>query len=514
MKGNNGKDLKVAVIGAGACGLVAARVLDRSGVSSVTVFERDSYCGGIWRYNESNNNDSTDPKARSANDDTTSVNHRPMYRGLRTNLPATIMAYREFPWSEQHMERESSFVTHDQVWKYLNDYAKRFDLHRLIQYNCSVQRLGIVPEKDDEVCIARSSRSTAELLPKIKLTWKDTRTDIQTTHIFDAVLICNGHYAKPYTPHLPGLKEYFKGHVLHSIQYDDPSIFADKVVVCIGGGPSGSDLAREISTFAKHVYLSISGDTNNNTQFPFHDNNNNNSELPTCENVTLAPSTVRVEPNSTVIFQGNSTNTYTVSNPDVLIFCTGYEYDFPFLMDGIIHHTPAEERRVAPLYKQLWHAHYPNLAFLGLPFSILPFPLFELQAEAVVSQLLGTAKIPLPTLQERLRIAKEDFESGGPKDMITKREKRFKDTHYLGKYQWQYCRTMAEICGTCNTEMKRYLTMNQAIYEHTADNRNQLFPGGPDTYRNVKYIRNDQEQKFTVISEGKSQVVSIGGVTI
>jgi len=551
---NSTKELKVAIIGAGACGLVAARVLDRSpvGISSVTVLERDDRCGGIWNYirkrkpNSSTNKCSSSSMTSSHEDNTVDGRmYRPMYRGLRTNLPATIMAYREFPWvDDDHPqpteearteEGQSSFVTHDQILKYLNHYAQTFDLHRLIRYNCSVQRLAIV-ENDDtrhNTATTTSSSSSTELLPRIELTWKDTTTEVQVSQIFDAVLICNGHYAKPFTPHIDGMEEYFKGHIMHSIQFDDPSIFLNKTVVCVGGGPSGSDLAREISKFAKHVYLSIS----NYTDMMSNNNNNNNSTrcfldhasvspnnngLFTCDNVTLVPSTVRVDSDSTVLFQSNANDIYKVLNPDVLIFCTGYEYDFPFLNNGstsssssssssnnLIHQ--ARGKSVSPLYQQLWHARYPNIAFLGLPFSVLPFPLFELQAEAVVSQLLNCAAIPLPPLRERLRIiAEEDSQCSGqpPQDGITSNT-RIKDTHYLGKHQWNYCRNMAEISGTYNSHMMKYLTMNQAIYEHSASYRLQSFPGGPDTYRNMRYIRNDQEQKFTVISGQVTQVVSI-----
>jgi hypothetical protein len=545
------KELQVAIIGAGACGLVAARVLDRSplvGISSVTVLEREDRCGGIWNYTRKckpHSPTKCSSTTSSHEDDTVdSRMYRPMYRALRTNLPSTIMAYREFPWVDHQQptdeekaaeEGESSFVTHDQILKYLNHYAQKFDLHRLIRYNCSVQRLAIV-ENDASRQYSNTtpySSTFVELLPRIELTWKDTATEVQSSQIFDAVLICNGHYAKPFTPHIDGMKENFKGHIMHSIQYDDPSIFVNKTVVCVGGGPSGSDLAREISKFAKHVYLSISNNTdmmmiNNNNNNNYCNNNTTrcfldhasvspNNGLFTCDNITLVPSTVRVDSDSTVLFQSNSNEIYKVPNPDVLIFCTGYEYDFPFLNEGstssstnhLIHQ--AQGQSVSPLYKQLWHARYPNIAFLGLPFSVLPFPLFELQAEAVVSQLLNIAAIPLPPLRERLQIIPEEDSqcSGQPmQDGITI-SKRIKDTHYLGKHQWNYCRNMAEISGTYNSQMMQYLTMNQAIYEHSTNYRLQSFPGGPDTYRNMRYIRNDQEQKFTVISGQVTQVISI-----
>jgi len=458
--------LRVAVIGGGACGLVAARVLDRSGIS-VTVFERDGHCGGIWKYNKHG-----------------AYGSRPMYRGLRTNLPVTVMAYREYPWPETE-DSTSSFATHGQVQQYLNDYARRFDLHRLFKYNCSVQRFTI---KHAEMF---SLASSAEIMPKIELGWTESADNSALqTETFDSVLICNGHYAKPSIPEIPGLEEFFHGRTMHSIEYDDPSIFAGNVVCIIGAGPSGSDLSREISLAgAKNIYLSDSNCP------PYFDN-----QPPTYGNITWVPSTVRLGPDSTVHFQKGPSCSTVVSHVDRIIFCTGYEYDFPFLTqneNNIITCVPGEQR-VFPLYKQLWHARYPNIAFLGLPLTILPFPLFELQAEAIVSQLLCTG-VPLPPYKERLRMAEADTLSGGHKEI----SKRSKDTHYLGDNQWDYCRAMAQISGMYDEEMNKYLKMNQAIYEYSRmRNGGKVFPFGPfgpDSYRSVKYFRNDHDQIFTAI---------------
>lgn len=72
------RSLDVAVIGCGAAGLAAARILSRNGFCPV-VLEKEQCAGGIWDYRDSDS-------------------ERPMYRGLRTNLPREIMAYREKPW--------------------------------------------------------------------------------------------------------------------------------------------------------------------------------------------------------------------------------------------------------------------------------------------------------------------------------------------------------------------------------------------------------------------------------
>jgi hypothetical protein len=91
------------------------------------------------------------------------------------------------------------------------------------------------------------------------------------------------------------------------------------------------------------------------------------------------------------------------------------------------------ERRVKPLYEQLWHARYPSLAFIGLQHSVVPFPFFELQAEAVVSQLVrdsSSASWHLPHLHERMESAENDANSGGPNE-----PGRIQETHYLGPVQ-------------------------------------------------------------------------------
>jgi cation diffusion facilitator CzcD-associated flavoprotein CzcO len=66
---------RVAVLGAGAAGLVASRLLRDAGFG-VRCFEKTESVGGVWRY-------------------------RPedvMYRSLVTNLPKEIMAYIDTPF--------------------------------------------------------------------------------------------------------------------------------------------------------------------------------------------------------------------------------------------------------------------------------------------------------------------------------------------------------------------------------------------------------------------------------
>jgi len=459
--------IKVAVIGAGAAGLVTARVLKRNGIEPV-IFEKDANdtgVGGVWSYTP--NSDS-----------------RPMYRGLRTNLPRELMAYREYPWGGDG--KTTSFVTHEEVKDYLSRYAKATNVEDLIQYQSTVTKLEIVKSEE------KKTESDPESLfwPQIKLEWESVQSDDMhiTSHsqIFDAVCVCNGHYASPANPIIPGIEE-FEGEIIHSITYDDPSIYKNKKVLCVGGRASGSDVAREISRYAKHVYLS---DTTCPTLIdgkPF-----------TEENVSWVPRTSEVLANSVVSFGSTCDITPEV---DIIIFCSGYDYQFPFINDhsNLDLSVVPGERRVKPLYEQLWHARYPSLTFIGLQHSVVPFPFFELQAEAVVSQLVSddsTSKSwTLPPLDVRIDHAEKDANFGGPKS-----PGRVQDTHFLGSYQWDECLKYARFAGLCDESLQKYIMTNKAIYNHSGEERKILFPGGPDGYRYNSYVRDDENESFRVTS--------------
>lgn len=447
--------IKVAVIGAGAAGLVTSRILLKNGIQP-TILEKDEEIGGVWNYKKNSKS-------------------RPMYRGLRTNLPRELMAYREFPWGgDGHSQ---SFVTHLEVKQYLQDYAKKFGVSDLIHFNSPVQHLKVLTEKQSSI---------NQSWPKIQLEWTDTGGDEESkSEVFDAVCVCNGHYAAPFSPKIQGM-EYFKGEQMHSIEYDDPSIFRGKTVLCVGGRASGADLAREISLHSDKVYLADTTCPELEEGKPIEEGN-----------VAWVPRFDSVNEDGTLSFAGGCMEKPEV---DIIVFCSGYDYQFPFISDksNMDLSVVKGERRVSPLYEQLWHARYPSLTFVGLQHSVVPFPFFELQAEAIVSQFdmedeNSKDKWTLPSLEERLKCAQEDAEGGGPN------KTRVQDTHFLGSYQWDECLKYATFAGLKNEALENYITTNKMIYDHSGQQRKALFPGGPDTYRYNSYIRKDDSASFEVM---------------
>jgi hypothetical protein len=183
-----------------------------------------------------------------------------------------------------------------------------------------------------------------------------------------------------------------------------------------------------------------------------------------------------------------------------------------------------------PLYKQLWHAQIPSVTFLGLPHSIVPFPLFELQSEAILAKLLD--RTSFPPLEERMAAANRDAQAGG-----FKKTGCVVDTHFLGSGQWDYCRDMAKMAGLYDDKMEKYIATNMVCfahsmtvmssgpihsfsnvsafrsisqktnYDHAMGERALPFPGGPDVFRSTCYIRDEEHQTFHVTSTKTDDVL-------
>ena len=167
--------LNVAVIGAGAAGLVAARELLREG-HSVVAFERENRLGGTWVYNPTTESDpiGLDPSR--------TVAQSSLYASLRTNLPRETMGFRDYPFAASTRDPRR-FPGHGEVLEYLNDFASEFGLTELVRLGTEVKRVALEGGK-----WRVRSRCGGDLLDEI----------------YDAVVVCNGHYSEPRIAEIPG----------------------------------------------------------------------------------------------------------------------------------------------------------------------------------------------------------------------------------------------------------------------------------------------------------------------
>ena len=196
---------RVAVIGAGAAGLCAAKTLLARGVE-VVVYEIGTCIGGLWVFD----NDS---------------GLAPAYKSLHLNSEARVTEYRDFPFPPG----SPLYPDHAQVRRYLEAYAERFDVKRHIRFRSKV--VDVAP---------RGNRWTVRLA--------DGSSDE-----FDAVVVATGHQG---WPSHPAWKDNFAGEYLHSHSYRIPEPFRDKRVLVVGMGNSAVDIASDICVVTKSTTIS------------------------------------------------------------------------------------------------------------------------------------------------------------------------------------------------------------------------------------------------------------------
>lgn len=412
-----GTSPRVGVVGAGAAGLVSAQVLTQHGCT-VTVFEKADSLGGTWRY---------------------LPRQSVMYASLRTNLPKEIMA---FSPEDPFPPSDTSFLGHEEVLMYLESFADKYSLHKLIRFNTEVVNIDQSPRSDAWVVSTNCS----------------TAGPTTQEHELDYVLVCNGHYNTPFVPNVDGVSS-FKGWQLHSSDYDQPSDFVDQKVLIVGGKSSGTDLAREISSHASEVHVS----DRNHGGGPAHHGK-----------ITLHGEICRFTADHVVFNDGSAVCV------DSVVWCTGFLYDFPFLKNSkILGSFSGPTRQVRGLYRLLLANEYPSVAFVGLPYSVVPFPIFYLQAKWISSLISGKAK--LPPLEERARSAAEH-------EAYLKSMGWFENKyHYLGNsLQFEYMRFLAREAGADSESQMRYVDTLEEIYFDNSRHK-PAYIGGPDSYRGRKY---------------------------
>lgn len=338
--------MKVAIIGAGAAGLIALKHSLDFGCE-VIAFEQSGQVGGTWVYSDE-------------------VGHNvltSMYKNLITNLPIELMSYPNEPFPEN----DKSFVSSEVVLSYYESFADKYNLRDYIKFEHNVLRVNPLSDNSWELIVMSSLTNKCE------------------TYACDAVLICTGHYHSSFIPEYEGRKS-FKGKQMHSHYYREPKPFKDEEVLVVGGNFSAVDIVQQTSELAKSVTWS-----------------HHLKEKPDIKafgpNVTEKPDVQRLS-EETVEFADGS-----FAQPTVIVYCTGYEYKFPFLSVDCGINTC--EGFVKPLFKHCLSINRPTLGFIGLANLICPNQVFCLQSRFCLSFMTGRKM--LPSKEEMLKDFEEDL---------------------------------------------------------------------------------------------------------
>ncbi|XP_026394353.1 flavin-containing monooxygenase FMO GS-OX-like 3 isoform X2 [Papaver somniferum] len=425
---------KVAVIGAGAAGLIASRELRREG-HEVVVFEQSDRVGGTWVYNP---NVDSDPLGL---DSSRTIIFNSLYESLRVNLPREVMGFRDYPFVAQVNDDGRDprrFPHHTEVLHYLEDFANHFGLIELIRFETEVIYVGLLEEEE-------------ELKNKWVVRYRkkgEVGSSSVAHEVFDAVVVCSGHHTHPNIAEIPGI-DAWPGKQLHSHSYRVPEPFSGQVVLLIGNRASAADISKKIFTVAKEVHIASRSTMNVSPTKWFGNNNMRHHPLVKC-----------AHEDGTVVFQDRS-----LVRVDVIVQCTGYKYCFPFLEISDI--VTVDDNCVGPLYQHIFPPVLaPGLSFIGLTWMAPPFPTFELQSKWVAGVLSG--RISLPYKDKMIK----DVEAFYFQLKVAAVPKHY--THFLGEKQFDYADWLAAESGCQPLEEWR---------KEMAKERDRNATARPESYR-------------------------------
>lgn len=374
---------RVAVIGAGPCGLSAAKyLLAQEHFDSIVVYEKNPEVGGVWYYSRKPSEKlyvpqtspfcPPDPPVKSEErEGGAPVFPSPMYETLHTNIPHTLMKYgdQDFP------EGELIFPSRKVVQEYLVKYSQ--DVRDLIKFSTLVNTVTLRREGGKDLWDVE----TENILDGQKA--KNT---------FDAVVVASGHYATTFIPEVKGIEEFHAAHpsvISHAKTYRVPEDYAGKKVLVVGNAASGLDIATQISRHSKApLLLSVHEPTPED-----HLEHTRAEEVPAIEEFLVEERGVRFQ------------NGRVEKDLDAVLYCTGYLFAFPFL-ETLTPGLVSDGRRVHGLYKHLFLIDHPTLVFPGLPIKVIPFPISEAQA-AVYARVWANA-LTLPSMKEMVQWEEEE----------------------------------------------------------------------------------------------------------
>ena len=378
---------RVAVIGAGAGGLSAARHLLGAG-HDVVVYEKGSRVGGLWVYDNDNGLSAA-------------------YESLHINSEPSVTHYEGYPFAPG----TPLFPSHVEITAYLESFADAFVIRERIRFNSPVE-------------------SVRPIASGTGLRWRVTAGGEETD--FDDVVVATGHQGSPAHP---DFATDFAGEYLHSHSYRNPRAFEAKRVLVVGVGNSGLDIAADVCTVAAETYVAARSPVLIMPRMVLG--------MPTARilgkvNRPFVPWVVQRQVMRTIsrVFHGRmeqwgmrtpSTRTHPASNAtfmahvayrkidvrpgverieghvvtftdgtsavvDTVIAATGYEIHLPFLADDV---SPVSGRRI-DVYKRVVHPSQPGLYFVGF-FNVsggANISMMDVQSRWVAAIISGDVAVP------------------------------------------------------------------------------------------------------------------------
>ncbi|MEI9995606.1 MAG: amino acid permease [Rhizomicrobium sp.] len=201
---------RYCIVGAGPCGLLAARAFRLAGIP-YDQFERHSDVGGIW--------DIDNPGTS-------------MYESAHFISSKYTSNFYGLPMPDDYPD----YPSYRQLLAYIRDFAERFGLRKAITFNTEVRH-------------AEPVGANAEGGWRVTLSTGESR-------LYRGMICANGVTWHASLPDYPGL-ERFKGDVLHTVDYRSADLFRGRRVLIVGAGNSGVDIACDAARAADAAFISV-----------------------------------------------------------------------------------------------------------------------------------------------------------------------------------------------------------------------------------------------------------------
>jgi len=340
---------RVAIIGAGPCGLAQLRAFQSAAekgadVPEIVCFEKQSNWGGLWNYSW-----------RTGLDEHGEPVHGSMYRYLWSNGPKEGLEFADYSFEEHFGKPIASYPPRAVLFDYIEGRVKKTNVRDQIRFNTAVHRVTY----DDATS-------------QFSVTVKDHDKDSEYEEKFDYVVVASGHFSTPNVPEFPGF-DTFKGRVLHAHDFRDAEEYRGKDILIIGTSYSAEDIGSQCWKYGcKSVTVS------HRTAAMGYNWPDNWQEVPLLQKIE----------GKTATFKDGSQK-----DIDAVILCTGYLHHFPFMEDSLRLKT---NNRLYPvnLYNGVVWEHNPRLFYLGMQDQWYTFNMFDAQAWYARDVILGVLDVP------------------------------------------------------------------------------------------------------------------------
>ena len=203
---------QIALIGAGPCGLAAARAFSRHGIA-FQGFEAHTDVGGLWNIHN--------PRST-------------VYDSAHLISSKRMTEFTEFPMDQS----VADYPSHKELLPYFQAYARHFDLLRHFRFGTRVLKVEPLGDAPDTLWRVTSQGTDGAI----------------TQANYKGVVLANGTLAEPNAPQWPG---QFSGELLHTSAYKHAQQFDGKRVLIVGAGNSGCDIAVDAVHHAQQVDISV-----------------------------------------------------------------------------------------------------------------------------------------------------------------------------------------------------------------------------------------------------------------